>query len=69
MEDFKKLGWIIFNFIIYSSWVALTFYLNKLTGLDELDSTPYIIFFFLFTWVGGIFVVVFAQDYLSRIIK
>ena len=66
MEDFKKLGWMILSIIVYSGWVYLIYYLDKVTGLNEVDSMIYIIFNLLITWVGGIFVVVYVIDLIQR---
>lgn len=66
MEDFKKLGWIIFNVIVYALWVSLIYYIDKTTGLNEVDSMIYIIFNLLISWVGGIFVIVYVQDFVQK---
>ena len=66
MEDFKKLGWIVFNIIIYTVWVSLIYYLDKITGLNEVDSMIYVIFNLLISWGGGIVVVVYVQDFVQR---
>ena len=70
MEDFKKLGWIIFNFIIYFGWIGLIDKLNKLIDvLDWGDSIFVIIVSLLVQYVGGIFVVVIIQYYTSKILN
>lgn len=66
MEDFKKLGWYLFNIIVYTSWISLIYYLEKITGLNKIDSIVYIIFFLLIQWLGGIFVVVYVQEFVQR---
>ena len=66
MEDFKKLGWIIFNVIVYALWISLIYYIDKTTGLNEVNSMIYIIFNLLISWVGGIFVIVYVQDFVQK---
>ena len=66
MEDLKKLGWMIFNVIVYALWVSLIYYIDKTTGLNEVNSMIYIIFNLLISWVGGIFVIVYVQDFVQK---
>tara|TARA_B100000575_G_C22742423_1_gene443845 strand:- start:131 stop:340 length:210 start_codon:yes stop_codon:yes gene_type:complete len=66
MEDFKKLGWVVFNIIVYIGWISLIYYLDKMTGLNKVDSIVYVIFHLLIQWVGGIFVVIYVQEFVQR---
>jgi hypothetical protein len=66
MEDLKKLGWMIFNVIVYALWISLIYYIDKTTGLNEVNSMIYIIFNLLISWVGGIFVIVYVQDFVQK---
>ena len=68
MEDFKKIGWMIFNLIIYGSWISIINYIETIVGIKSIEdiSMFYVIFSLLIQWVGGIFVVFFVQDFISR---
>ncbi len=70
MEDFKKLGWIIFNVIVYGCWISLIYELNNLIGVfdwgDSILTIVVLTISFIIQWVGGVYVVIYLQDYVSK---
>lgn len=69
MEDFEKVGWMIFNIIVYSIWFSIWFYVGEYFDELILESNFLLIVFLLVQWVGGIFFVVYCQDFFSNLFK
>ena len=70
MDDLKKLGWIIFNIIIYGLWVGFIYQINFLLGSfeweDTLFSRTWIILSLIIQWFGGIYVVIKVQEFIIK---
>jgi membrane protein DedA with SNARE-associated domain len=69
MEDFEKVGWMIFNFIVFGIWVSIWYYIGQYFKEVIFENNFLLIVFFIVQWFGGIFFVIYFQDYISNLFR
>ena len=69
MEDFGKVGWMIFNFIVFSIWISIWYYIGQYFEEVIFENNFLLIVFFVLQWFGGIFFVIYFQDFISNLFK